>query len=70
LIRTPHGECSSWAKLGEFYSLHMVNNGETLSKMREIRGHQYRNRMGDTDGEKNWNEFAICITDKGKDDFW
>jgi len=55
LIRTPHGECSSWAKLGEFYSFHMVNNGETLSKMREIRGHQYRNRMGDTDGEKNWN---------------
>jgi len=55
LIRTPHGECSSWAKLGEFYSFHMVNNGETLSKMREIRGHQYRNHMGDTDGEKNWN---------------
>ena len=58
------------AKLGDFYSFNVVHNGKNLAEMGRIRDLQYQEYMGDNNGEKNLNDFAMHITDNGVRDFW
>ena len=58
------------AKLGDFYSFNVVHNGKNLAEMERIRDLQYQEYMGDNNGVKNLNDFAMHITDNGVREFW
>jgi len=70
-IRTPaEYQFNRNARLGDFYSFNVVHNGKNLTEMNRIRDLQYQEYMGDNNGVKNLNDFAMRITDNGVRDFW
>jgi len=59
LIRTHHRPSHSHSELGDFYSFNFVNNSANLASISTIQNEQYKEEIGDDDGEKDWVEFAV-----------
>jgi len=47
-----------------------VSNDANLASISKIQNEQYKEGMGDGNGEKDWTEFAVRKTDKGTGNVW
>jgi len=47
-----------------------LNNGANWASISSIENEQYKEEMGDDDGEKDWVEVAVQSTNKVIGDFW